>query len=522
MSFICQSCSIEQQSWSGSCPNCGSKRALQVEAEDTMVGRTVAGKYKILRKLGQGGVGAVFEGELEGIGQRVALKFLNKSFQMDSKTALRFLNEAKGLARLSHPNTVSLHDFGQDEEGHFFISMEFVEGVDLRKYLEEHGRLSPSDAIEVTLQAADALDDAHGKGLVHRDVKPENIMVRRRARGLFIKVLDFGLARLVEEGTSRLTNAGTLMGSLRYISPEQASGREVDGRTDIYSLGIVLFEMLTGAQPFVAAIEVDLLRMHKETPMPHLWEVSGDLALPQLDAVVQKATEKDPNARYATMEEFSAALSEAQASLPSQVDLRQISGQRPAATMKLPAASDSQLQSQPRVSRPPSTQLPSQPSSPSRVVSRDSRAGAFGSTSTQPVPVSPAPGRSPWLWVGLGVAVIALAGGLYAFLRPRPAATPTPVGAPTAVAAPVEKPQPAPPTPPPAAPPPEPAAPPATAQVPPPQAAPPSPPPVEQHAAPPTTAQAPKPAKKKSTTSASAKKSAPAAPATHIVDPFAQ
>src|SRR5579864_8564966 len=98
MGFICQSCSIEQQSWSGTCPNCGSKRALQIEAEDTMIGRTVAGKYKILRKLGQGGVGAVFEGELEGIGQRVALKFLNKSFQMDGKTALRFLNEAKGLA----------------------------------------------------------------------------------------------------------------------------------------------------------------------------------------------------------------------------------------------------------------------------------------------------------------------------------------------------------------------------------------------------------------------------------------
>jgi serine/threonine protein kinase len=517
MGFICQSCSIEQQSWSGTCPNCGSKRALQIGAEDTMIGRTVAGKYKILRKLGQGGVGAVFEGELEGIGQRVALKFLNKSFQMDGKTALRFLNEAKGLARLSHPNTVSLHDFGQDEEGHFFISMEFVEGVDLRKYLEEHGRLPPPDAIEVTLQAADALGDAHGKGLVHRDVKPENIMVRRRARGLFIKVLDFGLARLVEEGTSRLTNAGTLMGSLRYISPEQASGKEVDGRTDIYSLGIVLFEMLTGTQPFIAAIEVDLLRMHKETPMPHLWEAAGDLALPQLDAVIQRATEKDPNARYASMEEFVLALNATLASLPSAPDLKALSTDRPAATMKLPAATDSQLQiSRSRAGRS-SSQLPPQPMSSSRVASRNSQADGYGSVPEQ-MPELRSPGRSTWLMVGGGVTVLALAALLYFALRPRPAPASPPIAAPSAQVAPPVQPSVAQPPPPAQAA----EAQPSEAPQPPP---PPVPAPTPQRTAPSTAQSSPKPFKKKPTSGNTARSDGStkkAAPTTPIVDPFAQ
>jgi serine/threonine-protein kinase len=483
-----------------------------------MVGKTIAGKYKILRKLGQGGVGAVFEGELEGIGQRVALKFLNKSFQMDSKTALRFLNEAKGLARLSHPNTVSLHDFGQDEEGHFFISMEFVEGEDLRKYLEQHGRLSPADAVELTLQAADALGDAHGKGLVHRDVKPENIMVRRRARGLFIKVLDFGLARLVEEGTSRLTNAGTLMGSLRYISPEQASGREVDGRTDIYSLGIVLFEMLTGTQPFIAAVEVDLLRMHKETPMPHLWESAGDLALPQLDAVIQKATEKDPNERYASMDEFAAALSATLAGLPSAPDLKAIAGQRPAATMKLPAATDSMISANRSANRSGAirTSQPPQPTPLSRVGSQSSRPGYV----TPPPVMAPAGGlgRSTWWMVGGGVVALALAGLLFVALRPH-SLPPPPAPAPTA-----QLPMPPPPTiPPPAAPTPPPVAPPSEAAAPAepahPAAVAPSPTPAApSHAA----TAAPKPVKKKAPTTAAHGETKKVAPSSPVVDPFAQ
>lgn len=422
MGYICQGCSTEQVSWTGFCPSCGSNRVLQVGTKDPLIGRVIAGKYRVLRKLGEGGMGAVYEGELEGIGQRVALKFLHQNFQMESKGALRFLNEAKGLARLSHPNTVSLHDFGQDEEGHFYISMEFVEGVDLRAFLEERTRLPPAEAIEIILQAADALGDAHGKGLIHRDIKPENIMVRRRARGLFVKVLDFGLARMMEAGSSRLTNAGTLMGSLRYMSPEQASGREVDARTDIYSLAIVLFELLSGVLPFTALNELDLLTKHKEAPMPHLWDVGSGLAFAELDAVIQRATAKDPAARFGSMEEFSIALGYA---------LKRSAPAEPATLLDMPAA-EPEPAAGPKPAVGPKVVEP-KPGSPVRPVA----AGQAGASLARARSSSPAPqttalsdesfeptataqvaraGSRLWLFAAIGACLLAL-GLLWALTR---------------------------------------------------------------------------------------------------------
>jgi serine/threonine-protein kinase len=316
--FICQGCGAEHSSWEGKCPACGTSETIRLApATDRMIDRVINGKFKIIRKLGQGGMGAVYLAEQLGIGHRVALKFLKAEFSTDPEIARRFLNEAKSYARVAHPNAVALHDFGQDDEGNLFIAMEYCEGVDLKKVIAQQGRLPLLEATEVVLQVAEVLANAHEKGVIHRDLKPENIMIRRGIRGVHAKVLDFGIARLMDAGT-KLTVAGAIAGTPRYMSPEQVEGREVDLRADIYSLGIVLFEALTGTQPFDGATIAEILRKQALEPMPHLKDRASDLDYPELDAVIQKACAKKRDERWPDMLTFANALSQA---VPTQAHL---------------------------------------------------------------------------------------------------------------------------------------------------------------------------------------------------------
>jgi serine/threonine-protein kinase len=282
-----------------------------------MVDRVVKGKFKIIKKLGQGGMGAVYLAEQLGIGHRVALKFLKSEFSTDAEIARRFLNEAKSYARVAHPNAVALHDFGQDDEGNLFIAMEYCEGVDLKKEIADRGRLPLVEAIEVVLQVADVLANAHEKGVIHRDLKPENIMIRRGIRGVHAKVLDFGIARLMDAGT-KLTVAGAIAGTPRYMSPEQVEGKEVDLRADIYSLGICLFESLTGRQPIDGPTITEILRRQVMEPLPPLTTFAPDLDYPDLEAVLQRACAKRIESRFPDMVAFASALSQA---IPTQAQL---------------------------------------------------------------------------------------------------------------------------------------------------------------------------------------------------------
>lgn len=316
--FICQGCGAEHSSWGGKCPQCGTSETIRLApATDRMVDRVVKGKFKIIRKLGQGGMGAVYLAEQLGIGHRVALKFLKSEFSSDAEIARRFLNEAKSYARVAHPNAVALHDFGQDEEGNLFIAMEYCEGVDLKKVIAEQGHLPLIEAIEVVLQVADVLANAHEKGVIHRDLKPENIMIRRGIRGVHAKVLDFGIARLMDAGT-KLTVAGAIAGTPRYMSPEQVEGKDVDARADIYSLGIVLFEALTGRQPFDGTTISEILRKQVAEPLPRLANFAPDLDYPDLEAVLQRACTKGTAQRWPDMLSFASALSQA---IPTQAHL---------------------------------------------------------------------------------------------------------------------------------------------------------------------------------------------------------
>lgn len=315
--FICQACGEEYEAEAPKCPKCGRSETIRLNRADRMVDRMIAGRFKIIRKLGQGGMGAVYLAEQVGIGHRVAIKFLKSEFSTDVEIARRFLNEAKTYAKVVHPNAVTFHEFGQDDEGNLFIAMEYCEGVDLKKTIAERGHLSIVEAIEVTTQVADVLADAHDKQIVHRDLKPENIMIRKGLRGMHAKVLDFGIARLMDAST-KLTVAGAIAGTPRYMSPEQVEGREVDRRADIYSLGIVCFEALTGRQPFDGATIAEIMRKQALEPLPRLADVAPEIDLPALQAVLDKACAKNRDQRYPDMITFASALSQA---IPTQLHM---------------------------------------------------------------------------------------------------------------------------------------------------------------------------------------------------------
>ncbi len=313
--FICQGCGHENSAWTGQCANCGTSESIRLATNvDRMVDRVVDGRYRIIRKLGQGGMGAVYLAEQIGIGHKVALKFLRADLSEDPDIARRFLNEAKSYALVAHPNAVALHDFRQDAEGNLFIAMEYCEGTDLKKLLAEKGRLPLPEAADIILQVAEVLSHAHSRGVVHRDLKPENVIVRKGLHGVHVKVLDFGIARLMGDQT-KLTLAGSIAGTPRYMAPEQVEGKEIDHRVDIYALGILLFEILTGVQPFDGQTVAEILRNQVVKPMPRLGQIAAELDYPELDAVVQKATAKRPDERFADMSSFAHALVQA---LPTQ------------------------------------------------------------------------------------------------------------------------------------------------------------------------------------------------------------
>jgi len=396
---ICQGCSADLPTWTGACPHCGNTEVIRIEApQDRMIGRVIGNRYKIVAKLGQGGMGSVYIGELVGIGQRVAIKFLNAHLSHDPEIARRFLNEAKSYGRISHPHAVILHDFGQDEEGTLYISMELVEGTDLQKLLAERVHFSIPEAIEIALQLADVLGHAHSKGVVHRDLKPENIMVRQGTRGLHIKVLDFGIARMMEEGATRLTAQGSIPGTPRYMAPEQAGGQDVDARVDIYSVGLVLFELLTGVQPFDGSSLTEILQKQLVSPMPHLLDVAPGLNSPKLDAVIQKATAKNRVERYQTMQQFAVDLSNAVPTQPgsSQSPTEIVPGIEDSTLMRSPTPGNAQEGF--RKTAWPQSPYRSQPSRVLRVVTAIAAIAAIAAAAgvylaRRPSPVATAPPR---------------------------------------------------------------------------------------------------------------------------------
>ncbi len=282
--------------------------------DDPLLGMVVEGRYKIQSVIGQGSAGTVYKAVQELIGREVAIKVLHDYLVSDDEFIKRFRQEAKASSRLSHPNIITIYDFGLIPEGQRpYIAMDLLVGTPLSDLLASVERLSIEDAIPVLVQVSSALGEAHRQGVVHRDVKPENIvLVERSGQRLFPIVVDFGIARIVEESdAAKITRTGTVCGSPTYMSPEQCTSSKVDHRSDVYSLGVVMYETLTGEVPFHSDELVRVMAMHLSDPPTPLNQVKPGLVFPEmLEEVVYRALAKNPDHRFQSMEELAEALEE--------------------------------------------------------------------------------------------------------------------------------------------------------------------------------------------------------------------
>lgn len=281
---------------------------------DPIVGATIGGRYRVLRKLGEGGMGAVYLAEHIAIEKKVALKILLYEFARKEDLKQRFLQEAKAAARIGHENIVDITDFGETKDGRVFFVMEALEGEELSDIVKREGAMTWSRAKPIILQISRAIGAAHSKEIVHRDMKPENIfLIEREGRKDFVKILDFGIAKVssMSEGDKKLTRTGMIFGTPEYMSPEQAQGHKADHRVDIYAVGVIMYEMVTGSVPFKADTFMGILTKHifEQPVLPS--QARPDLKIPpDVDAIIMKAMAKNRDERFQSMSELAAAITQ--------------------------------------------------------------------------------------------------------------------------------------------------------------------------------------------------------------------
>jgi serine/threonine-protein kinase len=296
-----------------------------------MSGREIAGRYRMLAKLGEGGMGAVYRAEQISLKRKVAVKLLRPELSSQPGLVRRFNAEAELAAKLSHPNTVNIYDFGQDADGTLFIAMEYVEGKSLRQVLAAGGPMPPERALHIVAQIASSLADAHAHGIVHRDLKPDNVMLTERGKQKdVVRVLDFGIAKLRDDGKGveqAMTRAGDLVGTPQYMAPEQIRAEAVDGRTDVYAVGAMLFEMLTGRLPFEGPTLMAILSKHLVENLEPPSRRRPELGIPPaLDQLVLETMAKEPAARTASMERLGERVSEVATALGARIAFGPVTG----------------------------------------------------------------------------------------------------------------------------------------------------------------------------------------------------
>lgn len=304
---VCLECNRQFTGIVAACPHDGAN--LVPLARDPMVGTCLMGKYDIIDVIGHGGMGVVYKGRQVLMDRTVAIKMLQSQHIADSMSVKRFHQEGKAASKMNHPHVITVYDFGvTPTSGQPFIVMDYLLGTDLSQIIKEEGQLGVERSLKILAQSTDALDHAHRMGVIHRDLKPSNIMlIDYEDEKDYVKVVDFGVAKLISAGgeQQRLTQMGEVCGSPVYMSPEQCQGLELDSRSDIYSMGIVIYETLTGRLPILGKTMVETMSKHITEPPPRFTEVRPDLYIPErLEAVVFKALSKNREDRHQSMAEL--------------------------------------------------------------------------------------------------------------------------------------------------------------------------------------------------------------------------
>src|SRR5262245_14710444 len=304
---VCPQCGGEYETGDRFCPKDGAPLRPK-GSTDPMIGRIVADRYLILARLGEGGMGRVYVAEHVKMNRQCAIKVMSAQLMNDAESTTRFAREASNAARILHPNVAAVFDYGEADKTVYLV-MEYVDGESLSTILAREGALDPRRAVAIARQIADGLTAAHELGIVHRDLKPDNVIVAAKRDGREVaKVVDFGIAKAVSDSPQdSLTRSGLVIGTPEYMSPEQLLGDPVDARTDIYALGCMLYQMLTGVQPFAGDTREQMIRRRLNEPPPHVQAVIPELPK-RLDSLIAHMLARAPNERLASAAAVSAGL----------------------------------------------------------------------------------------------------------------------------------------------------------------------------------------------------------------------